>query len=652
MIPMLVHEINKDRDKINEFILDNTKIKEGIYLKIDIDKPFDTNNFTDYLIVDSTCTFENAKNNVYISNREELIEYFKERDYRSWILNDNANKCLDIPDKKCLSTVYLTLGLKLEKIQYSNSDKKKFKSSEDAYTHLNETVTSKYINMGQIIHDKFKLSEMKRKFNFVDKNLNDYIERANAEDRKEEILLVDNYIKNNLDNIFKFVKSQNLKKDHKMKIFFNSSSNKINDTIENYRLEEALYLAYSLINKSDVDYIDGQLKGSLSLGYNNNKKKPFSKPKFMNFEFVNYYTFQEAIDIKIAFDFMKVINDRNGAKAFGLNNITSKDQFTTDVDDLTKIFDKSLIIRLNFKDKFIEEYDLRASVEGNLNPIGLEMINCINYLNPNFEFKRKPQSKNSDNNATSTFKIMELIAFIMFTWTSSLNLYSNYQPYGVNGSADLENRCRILFSKYKYVINDILDKKDLDKKNIISLKKIIKEYIGAYIDSMNSSKNFKYGLKDIFNYKLNILNKIEKEECEEIMLLNIMKEKEVELLNKEPKFIINSDEEFYYTLGQLAFYIESQSNGDCDFGVFKFYVNNKKINLLKSYLTQQMERYSHKITLKNVRFKRVYSEAMDYTPKEDIRMFREIFYMGVCADNMLWKPNKKENKEVCVNDKN
>ncbi|SJU13742.1 Uncharacterised protein [Clostridioides difficile] len=86
-----------------------------------------------------------------------------------------------------------------------------------------------------------------------------------------------------------------------MKIFFNSSSNKINDTIENYRIEEHLYLAYSLMNIGDIDYIDGQLKGSLSLGYNNNNKKPFIKPKFMNFESVNYYTFQEAIGIKIAF---------------------------------------------------------------------------------------------------------------------------------------------------------------------------------------------------------------------------------------------------------------------------------------------------------------------------------------------------------------
>ncbi|NFO89065.1 hypothetical protein FDC58_08125 [Clostridium botulinum] len=536
--------------------------------------------------------------------------------------------------------------MNLDKIKHS-----RFKSSEEIYNHLNENVTSKYINMGQIIHDKFKLSEMKREFNFVDTDLNDYIEKSKVENRKEEILLVDNYIKNNLDNIFKFVKSQNLKKDYNLKIFFYSSSNKINDTIENYKIEEFLYLAYSLINKDDVDYIDGQLKGSLSLGYNNNKNKPFVKPKFMNFEFVNCYTFKEAIDIKRAFDFMNAVNHKNGSNAFGLNKITSKNQFTINVDDLSKISDKSLIIRLNFKEKFIEEYDLRASVEGNLNPIGLEMINCINYLNPNSEFKKKPQSKNHDVKTTSTFKVMELIAFIMFTWTSSLNL-NNYKQYGVNGSADLENRCEILFSKYKYVINDLLDKKDLDKKNITSLKKIIKEYIGAYIDSMNSYKSFKYGLKDIFNYKLNILNKIEKEECEEIMLLNIMREKEIQLLNKEPKFIINSDEEFYYTLGQLAFYIESQSNGDCDFGVFKFYVNNKKINLLKSYLTQQMERYSHKITLKHARFKKVYSEAMDYTPKEDIRMFREIFYMGVCADNMLWKPNKKEVKEVCVNDEN
>ncbi|KOR55298.1 hypothetical protein FDA33_10110 [Clostridium botulinum] len=652
MIPTIVHEINKDKDRINQFIIDNIKIKEGIYLKIDIDNDFDINNFTDYLIVDSTCTFENAKGNVYIGNKGELIEYFKERDYRSWILNDDANKCLDIPTKKCLSTVYLTLGLSSNINPYSNNDKKKFKSSKEAYTHLNKIVTSTYINMEKRIDNALKLSVMKRKFNFVDKNLNEYIEKAKSPNRKEEILIIDNYIKNNLDSMFKFVELQHLKAESKIKIFFYSSSNKINDTIENYRIEEQLYLACSLINKKDVEYIDAQLKGSLSLGYNNNKDKPFAKPKFMNFEFVNYYTFEEAADIKIGFDFMKVISDKNRAKAFGLNNIESENQFTADVDELTNIYDKSLIMKLHFKDKFIEEYDLKASAKKDLTAIYLEKVNCINYLNPNFEFKKKPQSKDHDIKPKSVFTIKDLVAFMMFTWASALNLYNDYHSYGVNGSVDLENRCNILFSKYKYVINDILCEKYLDEQSIICLKRISTEYIGAYIDSMSKFKNFKYGLTDLFNYKLNILNKVEKKECEEIMLLNIMREKELELLSKKPKFMIDSDEEFYYTLGQLAFYIESQSNGDIDFGVFKFYVNNKRINLLKSYLTQQMEKYGHKIKLGNIRFKKIYSEVIDYTPKDNIRTFREIFYMGVCADNMLFRSNKKDTMEVSVDEQN
>lgn len=639
MIPLLVKQINKNKENVIKFVEDNLKIKEGIYLKVDIDTPFDENNFKDYLIVDDKNSFSSAMTFDNTVDKKRLSEYFNKRDYMSKILNEDANKCIDVPIKRCLSTVYLTLAISLKTSPYNGDGK--FKKSSDFYNHFNKSITSAYLNIGSKINETLSLDKLKKQYNYSNIFWNNLLNQTNSEDRKKQILLIDKYINDNIDKIFTFVSKKELISSSHIKIFFYSSSGKIDDSIENYKKEEFYYLSSSLINKGQVEIIDGELKGSIPLGFNNNPSKPFLKPKHMNFNFVELYTIEEALDIKLAFDLMKVINDKRSSKMFAFDNLDSEEQFKCDLDELININNKSLMLKLHFKDKYVLEYDLRSCIPNLENTVGNKIIECINYFSNNIFEKRKQ----NNNELSSIFTFRELIAFIMFTWENKINSYSDYSFYGPSkdiGSMTLENKCKFLFSKYKYTINEILNKRFLSEEDINFLKRMIDEYIKSYVFSMSYSKDFRRGLIELLNIKMNLL----REDCEEIMFLNIMKKKIIDFINNNIDLEIESDQEFYFLLGQMAYYLESQSRGDIDFGVFKFYTNKKDVNLLKKYLIQRFERYSYRINLNNNRFKKIFNLLINYIPNQEITKFQEQFYMGICTDNIFYMKKENTNKNL------
>ena len=62
MLDLLIREINKDKDRVERFIIENATPKVGIYILADIDKPFRSDGTVNYLVVDKkTSRFVEAK---------------------------------------------------------------------------------------------------------------------------------------------------------------------------------------------------------------------------------------------------------------------------------------------------------------------------------------------------------------------------------------------------------------------------------------------------------------------------------------------------------------------------------------------------------------------------------------------------------------
>ena len=80
MIDLIINEIKKDRNTVSKFIADNSKFKQGIYLKVNIDEPFNKSAFKDFFVVDN----KDGDTSKYIcdlasNDRLNLIDYVKSR---------------------------------------------------------------------------------------------------------------------------------------------------------------------------------------------------------------------------------------------------------------------------------------------------------------------------------------------------------------------------------------------------------------------------------------------------------------------------------------------------------------------------------------------------------------------------------------------
>lgn len=120
MIQDMIRQYKEVCQKDQNVILDNYVLKNGVYFKLDINKPIEQIGEDEFLIVN------NREDNV---SKPELYKWFKVRDYYSGVLNDDMNKAIDLPAKKIHSTNYLTLFIK--KDVFPNSGDKKALTIDD-----------------------------------------------------------------------------------------------------------------------------------------------------------------------------------------------------------------------------------------------------------------------------------------------------------------------------------------------------------------------------------------------------------------------------------------------------------------------------------------------------------------------------------------
>lgn len=637
MIDLLINEIRKDKVKILKFVADNSKLKPGIYFKVNVDEPFDLDNFNDFFVVDTasldTSTF---RCNLDVNKRKELIDYIAERDILAGLLNDDANKTIDGNSKKVLSSVYQTLCISNKFLNFPNE---KLKSVDDFI----ELINSKGFDSLKDIGNKMEKTLRLKKLKIETKEIWDSIDFANSDARISQIELIKEYIKSNFESVIEFAKMQNVSSAGKLKIFFYSNTDKIEDSIEAYDREYNYYLSNYIFNKDTTMVIDGELKGSIPFGFNNNEAKPMIKPKRTDFSYVKYHSLSEALETKLAYDLLKLISDNRGAKLIGLDGISSDEMFECNLDEFVKTYEsnKSLYFKLHYKEKFIEDYDLISETETKSNRIEAKKIDCINYLNEDRPFIKKG---NYEDKSRSKFNTKELISYVMHSRTDYLNKYSEYSPYGFSlsdkGAVMLENRYGVIFEKYKYIIHDFL--KSYTAKSSITdkvLNEFTKECNDIYFNTMFASDYFMLNLTEILNIKLNLLERYRKEH-DLLIMLDTMKTKMLNLKEDNSNvLVIENDSEFYFLLGQIAYYVETQSKGDLDFGIFKFYTEKRTYINARNYLLQRLEVYSYKINLHNKLFKSIMEAILLYKANDDIRKHSESFYLGICCDNIFYKKN-------------
>lgn len=642
MIEMLVKEINKNPDKIKDFIKENAKIKSGFYLNIDIDKPFNADSFKDYIVVGDSHTFIDGECVLEYADKLKLANYFADRDISTGLLNGDTNKAIDPPIKRCLSTSYLTLAVAGKTLPYGGDGK--FETTDEIVEHWRNKVNVAYLNIGKTISTSWKISKLKDN---LDDNARKMIQEANREDRKIEIELINEYLSKNLDSIFLFLVKKGINAGSYLKLFFYSSSGKIDDSLEAYSREEMLYLGTCLLNKNTVAINDGEIKGTITYGFNVNKDKIGLNPTMMSVNYTNTYTFEEAIGMKLAHEFLTLMFDCKGTRAFAFDKLDSKEQFNLNIDDLFDVRNKSMLFKmaLGNNSKHLDDYDLRATIERKGKTMAIREVTCINFLNNRYEFKKIPQDKEV---ATNVLSVKDLLAFIMFSRKEALNIYRDYAPFGIGrekGAVNFENKASVLFNKNKYIIDEFLRSLNPSKALIKRIDEITKDYIMEYIKAMGVAKNFEYGLSDLLNARYNLINYLGERDNVMLNKDEIVK-KVLEKIKNNEDLVVKNDEEYYFLVGQIARYLEGMTKGKRTMEVYKYYVSKQSDILLMRQITKIMEKYAYSLSDANRFFNAVYIAICTYIPKTNIFTNAEAFYVGVLSDNMFYTKKTNDIEEV------
>lgn len=643
MIDLLVEQINKNPDRVKNFLIDNTNLKTGIYLKVDIDTAFDATNFKDYIIIgpDYKKT-KNFKSELDMEQRLSLFRYFRDRDYLSGLLDDDANKTIDGNTKKVLSTVFLTTSFanKFSPFNTASKEKSKFASVDGMLKLLNTKMFDNYINIGSKIEDTLQIKKLKA----ADESVLNIIKKANNPTRIAKINLCREYLNANLGDILRFAESKNLG-NVKIKLFFSSKSNSIDDSVECYEDEYTFYLSKYLFNLKSTKIIDNDICGIISYGFNNNDTKPLLKPLGMRIDNVNMFNMSKALDIKIAFDLLNTISSNNSARWISFDNISDLEQFSCDIEKLTK-FDfqqKALYFKLNYKEKYIEDYDLIPESYKEDSVLGNEKITIKNYLEPNLALQKKKATSTENKKHNNTFTIKTLLSIIVHCFTDSLNKYSDYAMCNTAGnlfSPSFEKTFSLLFERNKFEIHDFLTQK-ISRVNTFTVENVIDKFtldcIVSFSKFLGKDIAWLYEIKKMLNIRLNLLNKFNIRR-EDFMLL----EKFQDLDLKNDKITIANDSEYYFIVGQLAYYIEMQKKGDFTSDCFKFYTDKRTIDTLKRYLISRFESYSYSINARYKNFYKVLSNICEYVPKSNIQDNIINFYYGVSSENILLKKSKAD----------
>lgn len=133
------------------------------------------------------------------------------------------------------------------------------------------------------------------------------------------------------------------------------------------------------------------------------------------------------------------------------------------------------------------------------------------------------------------------------------------------------------------------------------------------------------------------------------MLEEIRKEKE-EILENDADLSIDSDEKFAYYLGQIAYYLISQSEtkGDKKMGLLRPIIScQSPQSLQRVMIDKYLDKYGYKLrTYHDFRHK-ILSSTLDYLNSKLNAPFGKIkvpFYVGFFDENIFYQSTK--NKEV------
>lgn len=576
-------------------VLDSYELADGFYYVID-----ENNNFKKLQILNNE------------SDNYELEKYLKIRDFYSKYINSN----------KALDTAYK------EKINDKEYSMQKKICSNNIYTVF---FKNKYVE-GLIDNDKETIPiEVFKKG--IEKYYDSLLKLGS--DSKEEMLLNERYTENEIkvykekmlkafDIIYEDIKKQDLQKENWIKIFFEKD-------IEEYKRVSGIYIKIKLFNTNDNNIkIAEKIYGANNYNYGLNSKKPYLELKSTNFKIGSYINDKD-------------IQTLNNLYIWLYNNATIKNvlklpedwNFHGIPDDEEEIRDKdTYIIKVigNNGNARIDDYRYTSNYNTKI-----RKFICKDYLSNDSKIIFETENIYALNLYTSN------IWFAENEKSSKNYIKDSYYDYDLKISKSiLSNWKKEILKQYNDLFLELFEQEQQNNfiRKLDEIAIIIIE--NMYIDNMKKNKYYTNSSRKAFNLWIAYKQYFNKEGENEEMKINNLQEQCKEIINDGKN--IQTEEQYYYLAGQVAYYLLSRSKADkLTQDVTEPFIKANNIKKLKKEIEFLYDKYKYDIYLNYPKFNNIMSQILLLEPEEKVKDNKEIILAGLLANNLFY--NKQENQD-------
>ena len=228
-------------------------------------------------------------------------------------------------------------------------------------------------------------------------------------------------------------------------------------------------------------------------------------------------------------------------------------------------------------------------------------------------------------------------------------IMDSYYDYDLKISKSmLANWKKDLLKQYNNLFLELFEEEN-ERNFVKKLDEIGANIVGnMLIDSLRQKKTYKANPIKAFNLWIAYKEYFKKEgEDEEMKISNLQEQCEKIVKNKEK---IETDAEYYFLVGQAAYYLLSRSKADKLMqDVTEPLIKANTIKKLKDELEFLHEKYSYDVFLKYPEFNNIFSQLMLEEPEEKIRDNKKIILAGLLADNLFYG-GKEEKIEIGGNE--
>lgn len=581
--------------KNENVVLDSYELADGYYYIID-----ENNNFEKLQVLNKE------------SDNYESEKYVKIRDFYSKYIN--SNKALDTSYKEKINGKEYSM---LKKICSNNIFTVFFKNK-----YL-EGLLNKTDNKDAIPAEVFKKG--------INKYYDSLLKLGN--NPKEEILLKEKYTENEIeiykekmlkafDIVYEDLKNQDMQKENWIKIFLNKN-------IEEYKRVSEIYIKTKLFNTNDNNIVvEGKTYGSNNYNFGLNSKKPYLELKSTNYK-VGSYVSDENIQILNNL-YIWLYNNASGKDVLKLpedwkfNGIPREEEEIKDKNTyIIKVVGNNGIARID---------DYRYTSNYNTK---IRKFICKDYLS------KEPKIVFETENIYALNWYTNNIWFAENEKALKNYIRDSYYDYDLKISKSiLSNWKKEILKQYNNLFLELFEQEQesnfINKLDEISIK-IIEN---MYIDNLKQNKNYINNPRKAFNLWVAYKQYFSKKGEDEGMKINNLQEQCEKIVKEERK--IETDEQYYYLAGQVAYYLLSRSKAEkLTQDVTEPFTRANTAKKLKNEIEFLYEKYKYDIYLNYPRFNNIMSQILLQEPEDKIKNNKELILAGLLANNLFY--NKQEN---------